>query len=323
MEINEMVARFTEYARDMTDCVIMPHVNADGDCLGSSLALKDFMESIGVRTRILLEEKIPEKYDYLDPDKTLSVYEGGEIEESFIVTLDTGDTKRLGKRFEALKNEVSWNIDHHKTNTLFGKYNYVDISASSTGEIIYNILAGNNYDFSRRTAEALFTAISTDTGGLRYSNTTPGSMRICAALLETGIDISEISHRAFDMMPYPKLRLKCLAIENMRFFCDMRIAVISMKASEYDFLGGRDEYFDGIVNITVNTEGVIAGALIREDGSGYKVNMRSNTDAIDVSSIAGDFGGGGHQRAAGCTIEAENLEQASELIIKRLCGAVR
>lgn len=322
MKINDLIFKFSEDLHNQVDCLILPHVNADGDCIGSAVALNNFLKTQNIKSRILVEERIPEKYRYLDPYRDIEVYTGREIPEKFVVSLDTGDFKRLGKRGEALHCKISWNIDHHKTNTAFAVNNFIDIGASSTGEIIYSILHVNKFVMDKDTASALFTAISTDTGGLRYSNTTPKSMRICADLLETGIDISEISHLAFDLMPYPKLLLKCVAIEKMHFFCDKKIAVISLGLSDYDFLGGMDEYFDGIVNITVNTEGVVAGALVRETDSGYKVNFRSNTDEIDVSVFAEALGGGGHNRASGCTIEAKNLDDATEIIIAKLCGAV-
>jgi phosphoesterase RecJ-like protein len=322
MKINDLIFKFSEDLQNQVDCLILPHVNADGDCIGSAVALNNFLKTLNIKSRILVEERIPEKYAYLDPYRDIEVFDGRVISEKFIVALDTGDFKRLGKRGEALSGKISWNIDHHKTNTSFAINNFIDVGASSTGEIVYSILYVNKFAMDKDTASALFTAISTDTGGLRYSNTTPKSMRICADLLETGIDISEISHQAFDLMPYPKLLLKCVAIEKMHFFCDKKIAVISLGLSDYDFLGGRDEYFDGIVNITVNTEGVVAGALVRETTSGYKVNFRSNTDEIDVSVFAEALGGGGHNRASGCTIEAKNLEEATELITGKLCGAV-
>ncbi|MBN1623674.1 MAG: DHH family phosphoesterase [Clostridia bacterium] len=322
MKINDLIFKFSKDLHNQADCLILPHVNADGDCIGSSVALNNFLKTQNIKSRILVEEKIPEKYRNLDPCRDIEVYDGREISEKFVVSLDTGDFKRLGKRGDALSGKISWNIDHHKTNTSFAINNFIDVGASSTGEIIYSILQVNKFAMDKDTASALFTAISTDTGGLRYSNTTSKSMRICADLLETGIDISEISHLAFDLMPYPKLLLKCIAIQKMDFFCDKKIAVISLGLSDYDFLGGKDEYFDGIVNITVNTEGVVAGALVRETDSGYKVNFRSNTDEIDVSVFAEALGGGGHNRASGCTIEASSLNDATEIVIAKLCGAV-
>lgn len=322
MKIDELISRFNSDILKHRDCVILPHLNADGDSLGSSIALNNYLKFKGINSIIIVEEKIPEKYDYLNRDDVFELYDGGDIPGDFIIALDTGDFKRLGKRGQALSNDIEWNLDHHKTNTSFAVNNYIDQYASSTGEIIYKIIKNSDFPIDKNTAEAVFTAISTDTGGLRYSNTTPDSMRICADLLETGIDISEISHRAFDMMPYPKLMLKCLAIQKMKFFCNRKIGIITLGKSEYEFLEGKDEYFDGIVNITVNTEGVLAGALIRETDNGIKVNLRSNTDGIDVSLIAGSFNGGGHHRAAGCTVENLNLEETIKIIIKKLCGAV-
>ena len=322
MEINDLISALRKYVSSGKHCVILPHVGADGDCLGSALAFCRFMNHSGLEASIILEEPVPEKYNYLEKGAHFSIHDGKPIVSDFIVCLDTGDFKRLGERGKALQCGIDFNIDHHKTNSGFAKINYIDTTVSSTGEIVYKIMAAEGFEFDKITSEGLFTAISTDTGGLRYSNTTPESMRICAHLLETGIDIGEISHRAFDMTPYPKLMLKCRAIEKMRLHCSGHIAVISLRKEDFSFLGGKDEYFDGIVNITVNTEGVLTGALLRETDAGIKVNLRSNTDAIDVSEIADSYGGGGHHRAAGCTVSSKDMDEVTKQITDILCKAV-
>ncbi|MCD6322783.1 MAG: bifunctional oligoribonuclease/PAP phosphatase NrnA, partial [Clostridiales bacterium] len=159
--------------------------------------------------------------------------------------------------------------------------------------------------------------ISTDTGGLRYSNTTPTSMRICANLLEMGIDVAEISHRVFDMTPYRKLLLKAVAIENMRLHFSGKLALITLKSDDYVFLMGKNEYFDGIVNIAINTEGVMVGILLRETLDGeIKVNLRSITDAIDVAEFANSNGGGGHVRASGFSVKDREFGEVYDQIIK-------
>ena len=136
MEINEMIFKFGNDLINQKECVILTHVNADGDCIGSAVALCIYLDARNIKTRIIVEEKIPEKYGYLDPEKKIQVYTGQEIHEDFIVALDTGDFKRLGKRGEVLNRRVSWNIDHHKTNTAYAINNLIDLNASSTGEII-------------------------------------------------------------------------------------------------------------------------------------------------------------------------------------------
>ncbi len=297
--------------------IVLPHVSADGDAIGSSLAMGYLLKTLGKNIRVVMDEPVPDKYAFLDIENLLETYSIESLYEADIyIALDTGDIKRLGNRQHIFKGNSTWNIDHHKTNDGFATNNFIDITASSTGEIIYMFYEYFNVGFDKKAAEAIFTAISTDTGGLRYSNTTPASMRICAELLETGIDIAEITHRVFDMTPYQKLLLKAVAIENMRLHYSGKLALITLKNEDYAFLMGKDEYFDGIVNIANNTEGVLAGVLMRETQSGeIKVNMRSSTDDIDVAVFANLNGGGGHIRAAGFTSQNRDFNQVYDHII--------
>jgi len=295
--------KFSKTLDNAVSFLILPHVSADGDAVGSSLALYYFLTAYGKKARVVMDEPVPDKYAFLDEEKVLEVFSAeGEYEADACFALDTGDIKRLGNRQAIFNCRCTWNIDHHKTNTEFAEYNFVDITAASTGEIIYSIFTEFKIEIDKQTAQSLFTAISTDTGGLRYSNTTAGSMRICADLLEKDIDVSDISHRVFDMTPYRKLLLMAVAIENLRLHFGGKLALITLKKEDYTFLMGKDEYFDGIVNIANNTEGVMAGILMRETTSGeIKVNMRSSSDDIDVALFANSNGGGGHVRAAGFT----------------------
>ncbi len=318
MKLNEFCSSFKEKLETSNKIIILPHVSADGDALGSSIALANFLKERDKNARVVAEEGIPDKYDFIDNYGVVEVYaEDKEYESDMQIAVDTGDFERLGLRKSLFNGYNTWNIDHHKTNDGYAKFNCVDTEASSTGEIIYKILKSFGYEPDKATAEAIFTAISTDTGGLRYSNTTPESMRICADLLEKGINISEISHVSFDMMPYPKVLLLGRAIENMKIYHGGDIAVITLKKDDYAFLNGKEEYFDGIVNTTVNTEGVLAGALIRETGEGLvKVNLRSATDEIDVSALAQENGGGGHIRAAGYIEKNRGIEQSKTYILE-------
>lgn len=317
MQVNKFCSDFKEKLKNSLKIIILPHVSADGDALGSSIALANYLREKGKVARVITEETIPGKYDFMDNFGVLEVYsEDKEYISDMQIALDTGGIERLGSRKSLFYGENTWNIDHHKTNNNFAKYNFVDVEASSTGEIIYEILKSFGHELDKATAEAIFVAISTDTGGLRYSNTTPKSMRICADLLENGIDISELSHKIFDVTPYQKVLLLGKSIQNMRIYNKGDIAIITLTKEDYAFINGNDDYFDGIVNTTVNTEGVVVGALIRETDEGYlKVNLRSSNDKIDVSALAQINGGGGHVRAAGYTEKNRGIEQSKAYIL--------
>jgi len=318
MKPDEFYTNFSKMLKDGNSFIVLPHVSADGDAIGSSLGMESFLKANGKNVRIVMDENTPDKYQFLDEDNVLEVYNPElDYRADICIALDTGDIRRLGNRQKIFNSPVTWNIDHHKTNTEFAQNNYVDLNAASTGEIVFGIYKHFKTEISIKTAKALFTAISTDTGGLRYSNTTPASMRICADLLESGVDVAEISHRVFDMTPYRKLLLKAVAIENMRMHFSGKLALITLKSEDYAFLLGKDEYFDGIVNIANNTEGVLTGILMRETSEGeIKVNLRSSTDDIDVAEFANSNGGGGHIRAAGFSIKDREFSEVYDQIIK-------
>lgn len=318
MKPDKFYDNFAKVLNNYDSFIVLPHVSADGDAIGSSLGMGSFLQANGKSVRIVMDEITPDKYQFLDEDNVLEVFNPEtEYSADICIALDTGDIRRLGDRQSIFNCPITWNIDHHKTNTEFAQNNFVDLKAASTGEIIFGIFKHFDNEINKKTARALFTAISTDTGGLRYSNTTPESMRICADLLETGIDVAEISHRVFDMTPYRKLLLKAVAIENMRLHFSGKLALITLKSEDYAFLMGKDEYFDGIVNIANNTEGVLAGVLLRETPSGeIKVNLRSTTDEIDVAEFANSNGGGGHIRASGFSVKDRELSEVYDQIIK-------
>lgn len=318
MKPDKFYIEFEKMLQEGNSFLVLPHVSADGDAIGSSLGMGNFLKTHGKKVRVVMDEKTPDKYQFLDQDNVLEIFDSKkDYSADICIALDTGDIRRLGDRQKIFDSPITWNIDHHKTNTEFALNNFVDLNAASTGEIVFGIYKYFKTEIDKKTAKALFTAISTDTGGLRYSNTTPSSMRICADLLDTGIDIAEISHRVFDMTPYRKLLLKSVAIENMRLHFSGKLALITLKSEDFAFLMGKDEYFDGIVNIANNTEGVMAGILMRETSNGeIKVNLRSSTDEIDVAMFANSNGGGGHIRAAGFSVTDRDFNEVYDQIIK-------
>jgi len=305
MPVNNMVSLefITKQLLKADRTAILPHVEADGDAVGSSLALCLAMKKCGKEAFVLLEEKISGNYDFLPHGEETFVY-GDKTGFSLVVALDTGDMPRLGKRAGVLKEAaLSINIDHHATNTGFAIYNHVDIKKSATGEIIYEIIKKMGCKADKDIAECLYTAISTDTGSFRYANTNTSTHIMAAELLETGIDQAEISRKVFDIVSYSKAKLAGLAASSLELVDCGKIALITLTAGMLAETGAREEDCEGLVNIGRNVEGVEVAVMIREkigpEPMNIKVNFRSNTDA-DVSRIASAFGGGGHAKAAGC-----------------------
>jgi len=301
------------------DICILPHVYADGDALGASLALALALERLGKKVKVYLEEDIPDVYNFLPQKEKMVVYNGEDINSNcLVIALDTGDTDRLGKRISVFeKAEITVNIDHHGTNTLFAKYNYVDRKASATGEIVYYLVKILNTEIDDYIAICLYVAISTDTGNFRYSNTTSETHTIVADLVKRNIDIAALSRQLFDTVSLEKTRLTGKVINSIELLHAGKTAVMVITNAMLAETGAKEEDCDGMVNIGRNIKGVEVAVLFRENSKGnVKVNLRSN-EYVDVSKIAFEFSGGGHPRAAGCTVEGD-LQAVKKSVVERI-----
>lgn len=315
MDIKEFTGIFSEKVNQAASIYIYPHVSADGDTLGSTLALKKYFDSINKKSVILIEEVFPNTYKFMYDEDCFAFFDPNEHNQGDLhIAVDTGDINRLGKRKEAFSGETI-NIDHHRTNTSFAKMNYIDFHASSSGEIIYEMLELLECRMTKEIAEFLFVAISTDTGGFRYSNTSENCFKIASSLIKYDINISDLSKKVFETNSIEKTLLMGKAIDKLRFFYDNRVAVVLFRKEEYLNLNANEEMFDGIIQIPRSIEGVIVAAVIRQSmDDTVKVNLRSNNDLVDVSIIAFENNGGGHKRAAGYTSN-NNMEDTLEKLL--------
>lgn len=310
---------------------ILPHVSVDGDGLGSSLALALALTAMGKKAQVFLEENVPYTFSFLPGMHLLNIFEDSLNNSDFrenggcdlVIALDTGDMERLGKRaliFGRTENTV--NIDHHQTNTGFAACNYVGTEFSAVGEMIYLLLNELGVTMDTAMATCLYVAISTDTGGFRYSNTTSLTHRITAELLNAGVEVADISQKVFDTMSMAKTKLMGKAIDSLEFFENGKISVITLTDAMMKETGAGDADCDGIVNIGRNVCGVEATAMLRQKGADeIRVNLRSNT-YVDVSRVAQAFAGGGHKKAAGCTIRG-SIQTVKQKIVQELQKQLR
>lgn len=305
---------------------ILPHVSADGDALGSSFALAIVLSGFGKKVNVLLEEEIPEVYADLPGRDFSRVFQKDDKEYDkqydLVLALDCGDVDRLASRREAFSSaEKNANIDHHATNTEFAAYNYLDTSSSATGEIIFDLIEKMGAKLTKDVALCLYVAITTDTGGFRYSNTTAQTHRITAELLSQRIDVAKVSQRVFDSVSYGKVKLTGAAIESLELYEEGKIALMSLSNELIKKLATKDEDSDGIINTARNISGVEVAAMLKQLDSGeVKVNLRSNS-YVDVSAVAARYSGGGHERAAGFTATG-SLEQIKDKLLADLKGEV-
>jgi len=297
---------------------ILPHVQADGDAWGSCIALGIALKRLGKDIKIIAEEKIPNIYNFL-PLEDVVIYEGNSNHRfDMVIALDTGDTGRIGKRidvFNSVDNTV--NIDHHGTNTGFARYNYLDVNASATGEIIYELINLLNVEIDADIATCLYVAIATDTGCFKFSNTTSKTHEIVSDLVKSGVKVAEVAQRVFDSTTKERVMLIGYAINTLELLEEGRLAFINITNEMLKAANAKEEDCDGIVNIGRNIEGVESSVVIREKSQGeYKINLRSKS-YIDVGQVAFKFGGGGHKMAAGCTIKGD-LDSVKKSVYEEL-----
>lgn len=316
-----MLKKIADAVKRAEKIAILPHIAADGDAVGSSLALAIELSSKGKDVSVILEEGIAQIYGFLPGIELACIYPAGKRDFDLVMALDCGDIERLGGRKEIFENAaVTVNIDHHQTNRGFADYDLVDPSSAATGEIIYRLLEQLGSIAGKDAAICLYTAITTDTGSFRYSSTTSMTHVICAELLKKGIDIADISKRVFDTVSYGKVRLTGEAINSLELFFDGKVAVMALTEEAIKRSGAAEEDSDGIINMARNIRGVEAAAMLRQMSNGdIKVNLRSNY-SLDVSLLAAKYSGGGHKRAAGFTINGGDLQSVKKILLEDLEG---
>lgn len=299
--------------RENDDFIILTHASADGDTLGGGFALLLALQSLGKRAKLLNNDPIPEKYRFL-------VAEGDEVsqENAFVVSVDVADTVLLGKEIEAqYANRVDLAVDHHLTNRLFAKESYVEGDSASVCEVVYLIIKALGVTVDEKIATALYTGCSTDTGCFRYSNVTPRTHRIAAELIEAGAKHSDVNVRMFETKKPGFLKLQSLCVANMELYFGGRVSVILITQEMLSRCGCGEEDCDAIVALSRQIEGVEAGVTFKEkkDGS-HKVSVRTG-EGLDAAKICSVFGGGGHERAAGCQFDC-GAEEAKKSVLEQL-----
>lgn len=287
------------------DIVILPHINVDGDALGAALALGLALIGMGKQVDVLIEEEIPSNLDFL-PGLEL-IRQNPQKKYDVAINIDNGDIARLGTREQYYQSaRIRLSIDHHATNHVEADYSYIDTKASATGEIIVDLIL--NYlkgSLNKDIALCLYTAIVTDTGGFRYTNTTPQTLEISAELLRFGFDFNYVNKKVFDMISQTKLNLIKKTLNSLRILEDGKLAISYISYDDIKKLPAKGDDFEGLVNYGRNLEGVEVSAFLREEPEGhFKVSLRSNNH-VDVAVIAAKFNGGGHIRAAGLNLDGE------------------
>lgn len=297
-----------------TSVAIAGHIRPDGDCVGSCMGMYLYIKENypQIRDVTVYLEPVGGSYDMIpDMDKIVSDFSEDKVYD-LCIALDSGDTGRLGgavKYLESAKRTVC--IDHHISNRGYADINHIVPGASSTCELLYQLMEPEK--ISASVATALYMGIVSDTGVFQYSSTSPETMRIAADLMEKGIDFTRIVEETFFEKSYLQNQILGRALLESILLLDGKCIISAIKQKDMEFYGVTPMDLDGISSQLRNTKGVEVAIFLYESGvQEYKVSMRSS-HLVDVSKIAVYFGGGGHVRAAGCTMQGSIYDVVNNL----------
>ncbi len=304
---------------------VIAHISPDGDTIGSCLALANFLMDHGKAVELYCHDAPPENLAFLQGIKNFIRPSGNDGSQAHsacydaVVCLDCSDQDRLGDAAYLLKQtSCTINIDHHASNTMYADINFVEPKASSTAELVFDLIREMDGDYySLPVYEAIYTGIATDTGGFGFSNTTPAAHRIAAQAIEYGLDVDRLTRALFRNTTLARVRLLAKALSSLEMHCDGKVAFLTVSKNMLEEVGLDENNADGIVNYGIDIVGVECAALFKEvEKDRIKVSLRTKA-AVDASALAAKFGGGGHARAAGCSISA-SIEKAKEHILAEL-----
>lgn len=288
--------------------VITGHIHADGDCIGACLSMRRLLMKMGIYSQVVLTD-CPSTYDYLLlPDEVVSEVSKVDL----LIVCDNGDPLRVNAGHELIgQADCVINIDHHISNTHYGNYNQV-IDISSTCEVIGMMI--HDWDLvDENIAAALYTGIIYDTGVFKHSNTTEQTMMLAGKLLTKGIQHTDIINRLFNTKSLSALKITGKAFENIMSYMGNRVIVSYITMEDMLYFGADKKDTEGIVQMLLEVEMSECSVFLYPlDDSNYKVSLRA-IGQINVCEIAKIFGGGGHTKAAGCTLAGNH-----EVVIKKI-----
>jgi len=297
------------------DFLITTHINPDGDCISSVLVFAFLLKKIGKKYRILIDDDIPKKFQFLPGVKEILRF--GEQHEDFqaktIVVLDTSHLERIGNIREAIPQDaVIINMDHHTSNQNFGFSNAVDEKESSTVEVVYELFRLFKISISPEVATLVYTGIICDTGRFLFPNTTHRSLSICSDMIKKGASLDDIAENLYYRTSQKTIRALATALSTIEFHFNGAVSCIHLSNGMLE--SNEKVETEGFVDHLMTIEGTeVEFIMVEKEPNLFRVSFRSKR-YIDVNEIAKHFGGGGHTRAAGCSIRG-SVEEVRDKIL--------
>ena len=309
-----MNKKLEEALQGARNAVILGHLHPDGDCIGSTLGLYNFLRESRPELKVSIYLDHPDsKFSYLGRFEDIRTEYDPELSFDLCISLDASSLDRLGDFLPYFEGAgETFCIDHHVTNPGIARENVIDAHSSSASEVLYELLAGE--EIGRNAAECLYTGIVHDTGVFKYSSTSKRTMEIAGSLMAYGLDTAEIIDGSFYRKSFLQNRIlgKVLSRAELYYAGQMIYSYITVEEQEEMGAGPNDT--DGVIDQLRLTEGVEFAVFAYEKTPGeWKLSFRSNK-RLDVSALASRYGGGGHVRAAGCTMYGAEKEIRKEIL---------
>jgi phosphoesterase RecJ-like protein len=304
-----------ECLQGVESVAILGHIRPDGDCIGSCLSLYNYIETYfpKIEAKVYLQDFMPEFLMLKNADKIVHDDQEDKVYD-LCFSLDSADKARHGefvKYFDTAKKTIG--IDHHISNVGFAQEHLIISDASATAEIMYDLIGKDH--LTKEIAECIYLGMAHDTGVFQYSNASPKTFRVVADLLETGIDASKIVDETFYQKSYVQNQILGRTLMESILMMDGKVIVGVVRLKDMEFYGVTPKSLDGIVSQLRYTRGVEVAIFMYElENQHYKVSMRSN-GKVNVSKIAGYFGGGGHVKAAGCELSGNYRDVVNNLTL--------
>ena len=310
LDVKECASLLKEY----DNYLILSHRHPDGDTLGSAFALKNALDLLGKKSMVRCNDEMADKFSYLWQN-----VDNSEIKFDKIIAVDVADKKLLGEEYESkYGDDVFLCIDHHMSNREYAQNLLLEDKAAAAA-VIYEVICELGVEITPEIANCVYTGLATDTGCFMFSNTTPTVHRIAADVMEKGADYTLINRLMFETKTLSYIRLEQMAVASIESHFDGKCAIMTITQEMFNTSGSNDSECDGIASIPRKIEGVNIGVTIREQTNcKYKVSLRT-VEPYDAAKICANFGGGGHNRAAGCEFDC-TLEDAKKQLLEIIKG---
>ena len=299
---NVSIEALGEIFRQHQSFALMSHMRPDGDAIGSQLGLGLALEAIGKTVYFWNEDGLPDNLAFLPCSEKIAQPPAEAPEIDVVIALDTATKVRLGENnIRAAANAGLWvNIDHHISNPRYGDVNYIDSNSPATGQIVYEIIKKLDLPLPEGSRDAIYVAVSTDTGSFQYDSTTAATYRMAADLMDRGLAVGDINAKTYDSHPYRRIELMRALLNTLELSSDGKLAHWQMLDQWRIDMALKPEDSEGLIDMIRAIRGVQVAVFFEElpDGK-IRVSMRSKDRSVNVCDIASQFGGGGHALAAG------------------------